>query len=214
MITICQLKFQSTLKNKSRYFLLLVLLIFKMQFIHAQDIFMEVGVGIGNIAENKHSLGKGELHFNIIKSYKFGQLGLDFSTGGNFIPGSRKTVNENVEILSSNDSKFGAITILYRLPIKKHLFVEPRFGYSTLFSFVHTDDKTKITQPNFSVGIGIGGNINKFTLSLRYQYIGVTSDFNGTRNTTIVKSNSESLALVLFRVSYRLRLNNLFRKKR
>jgi len=214
MIPICQLKLLSALKNKSKCFLFFVLLVFKIQFIHAQDTFMKVGVGIGNVVGNKHSLDKGELHFNIIKSYKFRQLGLDLSTGGNFILGSRSTEDENTEMLSSNDFKFGSITILCRLPIKKYLFVELRFGYSSLFSFIHTDDKTKISQPNFTVGVGIGGSINKFTLCLRYQYLGVTPDYNRTRNTTIVKSKSESLALVLFRVSYRFKLNNLSSKKR
>jgi len=171
---------------------------------------MEVGVGIGKIVGNKNAQVKGELHFNIIKSYKFGQLGIDFSTGGSFIPEFKENGDETIKILSSNDFKFGSITMLYRLPIKKYMFVESRFGYSTLFSFVHTDDKTKITQPNFTIGIGIGGNINKFTLSLRYQYLGVTPDYEGTSYTTIVKSNSKSLALVLFGISYRFGFNNIF----
>ena len=201
---------QSMLKNKSWYFIVLVLCVFKIQPISAQDKFIEVGIGIGNVTGNRNARGKGELHFNIIKSYKFGQLGLDVSTGGNFIPGTSNTADENTEILSSNDFKFTNITVLYRLPIKSHLFVESRLGYSSLFSFVHTEDKTKISQPNFTAGIGIGAYINNFTLSLRYQYLGVTPNYEGTKNMTIVKSNSESLGLLLFRISYRFDLKNVF----
>ncbi|WP_296386679.1 hypothetical protein [Winogradskyella sp.] len=146
--------------NKPKYFLLLFLLLFKIELINAQDSFMEVGVGIGNVIGNKNTRGKGELHFNIIKSYQFGQFGLDISTGGNFIPGITSSEDENIETLSSNDFKFTTLMAFYRLPIKKHLFVESRLGYSSLFSFVHTDDKTKISQPNFTAGIGIGGHIN------------------------------------------------------
>ncbi|MCK8481508.1 hypothetical protein [Psychroserpens algicola] len=210
MTTNFKLKLLHELKSKPRHFLLLFAFVLTLQFIHAQDTFMEVGVGIGNVIGNKNTRGKGEFHLNIMKSYPFGQIGLDFLTGGNFIPGSTNTGDENIEILSSNDFKFGAITFFYRLPIKKHLFVEPRFGYSSLFSFVHTDDETKINQSNFTAGIGIGGHINNFTLSLRYQYLGVTPNYEGTDNTITVKSNSESLGLLLFRISYRFNLKKIF----
>lgn len=196
--------------NKPKYLLLLVLLLLKIELINAQDTFMEIGVGIGNVFGNKNARGKGELHFNIIKSYQFGQIGLDISTGGNFIPGITSIEDENIETLSSNDFKFTTLMGFYRLPIKQHLFVEARLGYSSLFSFVHTDDTTKISQSNFTAGIGIGRHINNFTLSLRYQYLGVTPNYEGSRNMTIVKSNSESLGLLLFRISYRFDLKNLF----
>jgi len=196
--------------NKPKYFLLLFLLLLKTELINSQDTFIEVGLGIGNIIGNKNARGKGELHLNTIKSYQFGQLGLDISTGGNFIPGITSIEDETIETLSSNDFKFTTLMILYRLPIKKHLFVETRLGYSSLFSFVHTEDKSKISQPNFTAGIGIGAYTNNFTLSLRYQYLGVTPNYEGTRNMTIVRSNSESLGLVLLRISYRFDLKNLF----
>lgn len=195
---------------KPKYLLFLVLLLLKIELINAQDSYMEVGLGIGNVIGNRNARGKGELHFNIIKSYQFGQLGLDISTGGNFIPGITSIEDENIETLSSNDFKFTTLMVFYRLPIKKHFFIESRFGYSSLFAFVHTDDKTKISQPNFTAGIGIGGHINNFTLSLRYQYLGVTPNYEGTKNMTIVRSNSESLGLLLFRISYRFVLQNLF----
>ena len=197
-------------KNKPKYLLLLFLLLLKIELINAQDTFMEVGVGIGNVIGNKNVRGKGEVHFNIIKPYKFGELGVDFSFGGNFIPGITSIENENIETLSSNDFKFITLMVFYRLPIKKHLFIESRFGYSSLFSFVHTDDKNKISQSNFTAGIGVGLHVNNFTLSLRYQYLGVTPDYEGTRNMTIIKSNSVSLGLLLFRISYRFNLQNLF----
>ncbi|WP_282042626.1 hypothetical protein [Winogradskyella flava] len=195
---------------KPKYFLFLVLFLLQIEFINAQDTFTEIGVGIGNIIGNRNARGKGELHFNIIKSYQFGQLGLDMSTGGNFIPGITSIEDENIETLSSNDFKFTTLMVFYRLPIKKHFFIESRFGYSSLFAFVHTDDKTKISRPNFTTGIGIGAHTNNFVLSLRYQYLGVTPNYEGTKNMTIVRSNSESLGLLLFRISYRFDLKYLF----
>ena len=192
--------------------LIVIAIIFVSININAQNLFLEVGVGIGKIVGVKSPNNKAEVHLNIFKSFKFGQLGLDFSEGGNFIPVNRNIVDENIETLSPYDSKFTYINIFYRLTIKKHFFIEPRFGYSTLFSFVHSDDKTKITRPNFTLGIGIGGNINNLTLSLRYQYLGITPYYKGVRNSTMIQSNPKSLAIMFFRVSYRLRLDNLFSK--
>jgi len=174
---------------------------------------MEVGVGLGNIVGEEHSLGKSEVHFNVLKSYNFGQLGLDFSTGGNFIPGTRDMMEGNTEVLSAADSKFGSVSMVYRLPIKKYFFIEPRAGYASLHSFVHTDDKTKISQSNFTAGIGVGGTINKLSLSLRYQYFGLTADYEGVKNGIILKSNAEPVAVVLLRVSYRFSLDKFFRNK-
>lgn len=196
--------------HTTRCFLTIFLFIAVFQGIDAQDIFIEVGAGIGNSVGQKNSRGKGELHFSILKSYQFGQLGLDFSSGGNFIPGITSIEDENMETLPSNDFKFTTIMAFYRLPIKKHFFIESRLGYSSLFSFVHTEDKTKISQPNFTAGITLGGQVNNFILSLKYQYLGVTPNYSGIRNTTIVKSNSKSLAVLLFRISYRFNLNDLF----
>ncbi len=193
-----------------RCLLITPLFLFVFHGVCAQDTFIEIGAGIGNIVGNKNARGKAELHFSVIKPYSFGELGLGFYLGGNFIPGTSNTVNNNIEILSSNDFKFTAITILYRLPINKYLFVESNLGYSSLFSFVHTDKRVKINQPNFTAGINVGGHINNFILSLRYQYLGVTPNYNGTRTTTIVKSNSKPLTVFLLRLSYRFNLNDLF----
>ena len=41
-------------KNKPKYLLLLFLLLLKIELINAQDTFMEVGVGIGNVIGNKN----------------------------------------------------------------------------------------------------------------------------------------------------------------
>ena len=188
-------------------FMIMILLVPSIQ---AQSLQFETGVAIGNVT-TKHSLGKAELHFNLLKCYNFGQLGLDFATGGNFIPGERSTLEGNTETLSPNDSKFSSINVLYRRPIKKAFFVEPRMGYASLFSFVHTDDSRKITQPNFTMGLGVGGYIGRFTFSLRYQYYGKTASYQGARDNTVVISNPESFDLVLLRMSYRFGLDRLFK---
>lgn len=204
----CALK----LMKKSKCLCSIVISLVLIQSSVAQGVVAEVGVGIGNVAGKKHNLGKAEVHLSVFKSFQFGQLGLDFATGGNFIPGTRSTVTANSETLSPNDSQFGSISILYRLPIKKYLFIEPRLGYTSLFAYVHTDDKTSISQPNFSAGVAFGGTIKEITLSLRYQYYGSTASYEGFKDSVMVKSNSEPLSLVLFRVSYRFGLGDLFGK--
>ncbi len=180
---------------------------------NAQNLQIETGFAMGNVVGEEHSLGKAELHLSFLKCYKFGQLGLDFSTGGNFIPGERSTTEGNTEILSPNDTKFGSITFLYRLPITKHIFVEPRMGYASLYAWVNTDDSRRIQQSNFSAGVGLGAYVRRFTFSLRYQYYGRTADYMGSRDGTIIVSNSEHIDMIFLRWSYRFGLDKLFKPK-
>ncbi|SNR45447.1 hypothetical protein [Dokdonia pacifica] len=203
--------FQWITKIKQTLFIICCFFIFQSNF--AQNIEMEVGVGIGNVVGEVHEKGKGELFLSVFKSYKFGELGLDLSTGGNFIPGNLSTMEENIEIVSPNDSKFWSISALYRCKIKKHFFIEPRLGFASLYSFVHTDNTRRINQSNFTAGFGIGARIERFVVSLRYQYYGETADFEGVRNTETIISNSEPFDAILLRVSFRFGLGNLFKKK-
>lgn len=192
----------------------ILLFLFFSQINHAQNTFIEIGFGVGNVIGKKHTLGKAEFHLNILKSLSLGEIGFDFSTGGNFIPGNRKTLEDNIETLSPNDSRFISLSFFYRLLIKKHFFIEPRIGYASLYSFVHTDDTTRINQGNLTTGIGIGAHIDDFTISFRYQHLGNTPNYEGIKNTTIIKSNSEFLGLVLLRISYRINLDTIFGKKK
>ena len=190
----------------------IITLTFSIQHSVAQSLFTEVGLGIGNVVREEHTLGKSEIFFNILKTYKFGEIGLDFSSGGNFIPGERSIVEGSTEILSPNDTRFTSISILYRMPIKNYLFVEPRFGYTTLSYFLHTDDKTKIRQPNVNYGIGIGLTLfSKLSISIRYQYLGNTPKYKGQKGTTSVISNSESINLVLIRMGYKFSWDKLLK---
>jgi hypothetical protein len=191
--------------------LTILALAFTSSWAYAQNSQIETGLALGNVAGEAHSLGKGELHLNFLKCFGFGQLGLDFSTGGNFIPGERSTLEGNIETLSPNDSKFSAITFLYRLPISRQFFAEPRLGYASLFASVNTDDTDKTRQANFSTGIGLGAYVKRFTFSLRYQYYGRTPDYQGTRDGTIVVSNPEPVDMIFLRWSYRFGLDRLFK---
>ena len=194
-------------------FLILFLLSFTLAT-RAQNLVIEVGAAAGNVVGQKHTLGKGEFHLNLLKSFQFGQLGLDFANGGNFIPGESSRTEGNVETLSPNDSRFGVITALYRLPIGKQFFVEPRLGYASLYYYVHTDDARRIAEPNFTAGIGIGAKLPNMTISLRYQYLGKTANYEGFRDTELVQLKGTPLALILFRFSYRFELDALFGKKK
>uniref|UniRef100_A0A7S2PRS6 Outer membrane protein beta-barrel domain-containing protein n=1 Tax=Leptocylindrus danicus TaxID=163516 RepID=A0A7S2PRS6_9STRA len=177
----------------------------------ALNIFSEVGFGVGNVLGEEHPKGRAELHLNVLKSYNFGELGLDFSTGGNFIPGTTTGSENNVETLSPNDAKFYSITAFYRLRISKDIFLEPRAGYSSLYHSVLVDDKRTINASNVSYGLGVGTTIaNKFSVSLRYQHLGNTPEYTGTQDMTTIISNAEPMDVVLLRVSYRFNWNTIF----
>jgi len=60
----------------------------------------------------------------------------------------------------------------------------------------------------------VGGTLSTISLSLRYQYLGKTADFEGVKDTGILRSNSEPVSLVLFRLSYRIGLDKYFKNKK
>ena len=191
--------------------LLIVTLLLLIHTSFAQDLFSEVGVGLGNVIGEEHSKGKAEIYINLIKSYKFGEIGLDISTGGNFVPGNISGIVGNIETLSPNDAKFTSLIAFFRLPILKKLYVEPRFGYSSLFYNVNTDSERIINRSNITYGIGIGTTLfENLSLSLRYQHMGNTPNYVGIKNSTTLISNSEKVNLVLLRVAYRFNWNSIF----
>lgn len=172
----------------------------------AQKNAVELGIGIGNVAKRDHRLGKAEAHFSVFRTLNFGVLGLDFASGGNLIPGESSISEDNREIISSKDAHFGSITALYRLPLHKHFFVEPRLGYATLSAFIHTDERRKLRQANLSAGLGLGASFGGLSLSFRYQYLGKTATYTGFRGSTEVLSAAEPISLLLLRTSYRFSL--------
>lgn len=194
--------------------MLLVILLFSRLHLQAQKIFTELGFGIGNILGEEHTLGKGEIYLNIFKTFKFGTLGLDFTTGGNLIPGTRSTLAEDTEILSPNDTRFASIMIPYRYAITKNIFIEPRLGFASLSYFVHTDEDIKINRQNFSLGIGLGATLfDNLSFTIRYQHLGLTPEYQGSRDGTNVLSNAASVDLILFRMAYRINWDKLFNTK-
>ncbi|WP_281541924.1 hypothetical protein [Maribacter aestuarii] len=191
--------------------LLIVTLLFSIHKSIAQDVFTEVGIGLGNVIGKEHQKGKAEIYFNIFKSYRFGEIGLDISTGGNFIPGNISGIEDNTETLSPNDAKFTSISAFYRLPIIKKIYFEPRFGYSTLFYFINADNERKINKSNITYGLGIGTTLfENLSLSLRYQHLGNTPNYEGSKESTTIISKSEPLNLVFLRVAYRFNWDSIF----
>lgn len=176
----------------------------------AQTTSIEAGIGIGNVLGAKHSLGKAELHLSLLQHFRFGALGLDLSTGGNFIPGTRSTEAPKLEILEPNDTKLSAAMILYRRSVFKKVYIEPRIGYTNLHAFVHSNEQKKVSQSNWSAGLGVGTELKKLNFSLRYQYYGQTANFLGTREHGMVQSESAPVAIVFLRLSYRLDLGQIF----
>ena len=176
----------------------------------AQGLFVETGFGIGNIAAEKHRLGKGEVHLTMIKPFRRSQVGLDISTGGNLVPGDRTSDEGNTDIISPYDARFLSATAIYRLSIRDRFFIEPRVGYSSLNHFIFADNKRQIRQSNLTAGLGFGARIDDFTASFRYQYLGETPDFFGPKDDGLVRSDSEPIGVFLLRLSYSLDLKGLF----
>ncbi len=167
---------------------------------------IEIGIGIGNVAKRDHRLGKAEAHFSLLQTFEFGKLGLDFVSGANFIPGESSLLEDNIETISAKDSRFSSLSLLYRVPLQKHIFVEPRLGYASLSTFVHTDDLRKLRQPNFSAGLGLGLSLGDLRIAIRYQYLGKTANYSGFRGATEVISLAEPVAVLLLRTSYSFNL--------
>jgi hypothetical protein len=196
---------------KSNLTSLVIILLCSIHYCNSQDLFTEVGLGFGNVVGEKHRKGKVEIYINILKSYKFGEIGLDLSTGGNFVPGTSSGIENYIETLSSNDAKFNSITAFYRLPIFKKIYFEPRLGYSTLFYWIHADNVRKINKSNITYGLGVGATLfDNISLSLRYQHLGNTPNYEGNKDSTTIISKSKSLKLLFLRVAYRFNWDTIF----
>ena len=85
---------------KPNFIPFVIILLCLIKECNAQDLFTEVGFGVGNVVEEEHRKGKTEIYINFLKSYKFGEIGLEISTGGNFIPGRDRGTENNIETLS------------------------------------------------------------------------------------------------------------------
>lgn len=179
--------------------------------VDAQSTSIEAGVGIGNITGTEHTLGKGEVHLSLFQQFRFGALGLDFSTGGNFIPGERSTKLPELSIINPNDTKFNALHLLYRLPLFKGSFLEPRIGYSSLYTFTHSMEKNKVSQGNWSAGLGIGTFVDRVNFNLRYQYYGQTADFMGTNERGEIQMEARNISMIILGINIRWDIDNFFK---
>jgi hypothetical protein len=196
---------------KSNLIPITIILLCSIHYCNAQSSYTEIGLGFGNVVGEEHRNGKAEIHINFLKPFKFGEIGLEISTGGNLIPGSDRGIENNIENLSSNDAKFNSITAFYRFPIIKKIYLETRLGYSSLFYWIHADNERKISKSNISYGLGVGATLfNNLSLSLRYQNLGNTPDYEGNKDLTTIISKSKPLKLVLLRVAYRFNWDSIF----
>ncbi len=195
--------------NKLKHLLSILLILSIGQSGLAQDFFLEGLVGIGNIPGGKHRAGKAEIQLTVLRNFKFGTLGIDFSTGGNLLPINSTVEDSDLTTHFPDDSRFGSIVLLYRYPIKKTLFVEPRIGYASLNTNVFTDDHDKLTQGNLSAGIGLGVAPSKLIMSVRYQYLGKTTFYEGfsSFSNSFKRLLAGPVSLVMFRMSYRFSLD-------
>jgi opacity protein-like surface antigen len=84
-------------------------------------------------------------------------------------------------------------------------------GYSTLFYWIHADNERKINKSNITYGLGVGATLfDNISLSLGYQHLGNTSDYEGNKYFTTFISKYKPLKLALLRVAYRFNWDTIF----
>jgi|TARA_B110000908_G_C10147342_1_gene399674 hypothetical protein len=217
LLTKITIKIKKPLLHKLNLSLSIITLFFSIQYSTAQGFYSEVGLGLGNVVVEKHSVGKAELYFNVLKSYKLGEIWRNWIRSfywRRFHSGGREIIEGDTETLSPNDAQFNSAAIFYRLPIKRKIYLETRLGYSSLSYYIHADDKRKISESNISYGLGIGiTRFENISLSFRYQHFGNTSACEGTKDSRVIISNSKPLKLVLFRAAYRFSWNTTIRDR-
>ncbi|MDF1695306.1 MAG: hypothetical protein P1U56_05715 [Saprospiraceae bacterium] len=168
-----------------------------------QSFFFDGGAGIGNVVNKDHTLGKVELHLGMFKKLSYGDLGVEITVAGDFIPGDNSTSSAEQESILAGSSRFNMATFAYRLPVYKKFFIEPRIGYALLFQHIDSDETSTIYKSNLTSGIGIGTTIDRLTLSVRYQYLGNSPEFDGFNDSIRVLAEPDPLSVVMVGLYYR-----------
>ena len=195
------------------------------EWTNAQNLRLDLGFGFGAARSDGNIKDKGEVAFSLIKQLEKGSLGLDFAFGGTLNPYG----NTNIDSVSSNEfnadpseNRFTSIALLYRYPVGKLGYLEPRLGYSDLNRyFPIEEDRLRVSSSNLTWGLGVGVTLlERFNLSFRYQYMGRTPSYEGINTNfnidgesidTLIRQRSASYNLFIFRVSYAIYLDKIFK---
>ncbi len=207
--------FSGTNRMMKRRYLLILIGLFMTFFTQAQNLNLDIGVGLGSTLINGENRAKGEFSFAFLRTQKFGTLGVEFAFGANLNPYGKLDIIEVTSFdLQITDNNYNSIQLLYRYPIATVFSVEPRIGYAELRRFVTTENgQEKLSSSNFSWGLGIVTTIQRLSIVLRYQNMGRTATYEGFYGPTLVQQDKASYSVILLKMSYRIGLDTLFKKK-
>lgn len=183
--------------------------------LNAQKFHLEGGVAMGSIPDADNSRGKAMLYVSAyrILSEHF-TLGLELSTGGDFIPGDNSSFEGTTEILNPDDTNWSSAMLkgrYYFTTGPSPIYTGLGLGINSYWSYVHTVETKIASRINLAVAPEIGIDIRKrLNVSLRYLAGGKTDSFEGVRiqrtSGDRVSLQSERVGIILFSMGYRLTL--------
>lgn len=183
--------------------------------VKAQHVHLEGGVGMGGILNADKSQGRAMLY---VAGYRIFSdhftLGLEMSTGGDFISGGNSTFEGTTEILDPNNTKWSSAMIKGRYYFTmgpSPVYAGAGLGVNSYWDYVHTVESKTVTKINLAIAPEIGIDIRKrLNVSLRYLIGGSTAAFEGTRIQSTsgdrITLQSQNVSIILLSMGLRLNL--------
>lgn len=177
----------------------------------AQNFYLDLGIGNGSAAIGEDRQGKLMLQVSVMKRVSDQlHLGLELSTGGNFIPADNTFTQGTTEILDPHRTQWSsALARAKYYPISTlSLYAGLGVGINSYWSNVNTLETDRISQINLALSPELGFDFSRnFNVGLRYLIGGSTSDFEGNRSPeyggNLVRSFSQSVNLILITFNFR-----------
>lgn len=189
-------------------------LLFATQALVAQNYYVELGLGVGSASVGNDRQGKIMLQAAAMKqlSHQF-HLGIELTTGGNFIPSEDNTFEGTTEIYNPDGTNWSSAMLkakffpVENLPIYAGLGV----GINSYWSNVNTVEAQRTSQINMAMSPEIGFRfLDRVNLGVRYHIGGNTDEFEGNRAPEygghLVRLNGESVNILLVTMSWRFGL--------
>lgn len=198
-----------------KHLLLVTLFLTSLCSLSAQNVHLEGGVALGSIPNaDDNSRGKAMLYVAGYRAFSdHFTLGLELSTGGDFIPGGNSTFEGNTEILNPDDTNWSSAMFkgrYYFTTGASPLYAGAGLGVNSYWNYVHTVESKTVSKINLAVAPEIGIDIRKrLNVSMRYLIGGSTDSFEGIRTQNAndrISIRSQSVSIFLFSMALRLNL--------
>ncbi len=198
-----------------KHLLLVCLLLISLCSVNAQNVYLEGGVALGSVPNaDDNSRGKAMLYVAGYRTFSdHFALGLELSTGGDFIPGDNSTFEGNTEILNPDDTNWSSAMVkgrYYFTTGPSPLYAGAGLGINSYWNYVHTVESKTVSKINLAVAPEIGIDIRKrLNVSMRYLIGGSTDSFEGIRTQNAndrISIQSQNVSIFLFSMALRLNL--------